>query len=456
MYDIFRKASTVLAWLGLPSMEHIPLLNLLVACPDDHNPWSALENRSHGSACKLQELCDITDLFLAQTSWFGRQWIRQEVHAASDLQIFCGMYRFHFNSLVSISESLSRVRKRLTPGSLGVHNAFSAFQILHTDYRGREVPIGGHDPASQVWTDMLLESAFFDSTLPQDKIFAVSGMVQATVRADPLINRGSKSRTPVKTGLQVDYSRPLPLLYADVMKMLRELSPYMEILLCFRACHKVVIEDLPSWFPDFQKPASGVMWANYDRRRRGVYIQDYNQDNGTITVNGNALATVSSEDNLSHQASFHQALVENFPDEKVDLSALPLRLYGCQRGINGFLILPIACRRLMDECSFSLVGLRVLNEKSSDRQARFEGYNLIALVPRAAIAGDILVELEGSSACFLLRPSARRKGHYFFLGTVLVFYTKKEEPNSWRLVDLDDEDCSWLHESATRTTYCIC
>lgn len=453
MYDIFSKAKRVLAWLGIPSPEQIPLMNLMVAGPDDHKPWEALENRSHGIGCQLHDLHRITDEFLKETAWFRRAWIRQEVHAARDLQMFCGPYRFHFNSLTSISESLARAQSGFVPGSVGVHNSFSAFQILKADYIGREWPVRGHAPESQIWTDMLLESAFFDSTLPQDKVYAVLGMATATVRDNPSI-KALNLRT-ISKGLEVDYTKPLSLVYLNTMNMLRQMSPNLPILLAFRSCNNVVIDDLPSWFPDIRTAPSGVIWADHDMRRRGIFIEEYAED-GSITVCGDTFAAVGSEDPFRHQVTFQKALAENFPDEKVDLSALPLRLYGCHRGMNGLLILPIACRRLIEKCSFSLVNLQLTGQKPRESQDNKASFHLIALTPRATTVGDILTRLEGSSAAFLLRPSARIRGRYYFLGPVLVFYAKREEAESWQLLDLDSEACDWVSQAEGRTKYHIC
>jgi hypothetical protein len=454
MYEIFQKASRVLAWLGLPASEHVPLLHLLSASPDDSKPWAVLENRSHGQDCKLSEMCDLADRFLSDTVYFGRAWIRQEVHAARELQMFCGAYKFHFNSLVSVSESLARARSVSLPTSASMNASFSAFQILKADYVGRQTPIGGFDPESQVWTDLLLESAFFDSTLPQDRIYAVLGMAMATLRGDPLISRAAKSRAAPRKALQVDYARKLPLVYADVMAMLGELSPHLEILLTFRTCHQVVIDDLPSWFPDFQSHPSGVIWTDFDRRARGILIDKYEID-GSLTIQGTSLAVVSSGSAMQHLSTFQEALAGDFPDEKIDLSAIPLRLYGCQWGMNGLLVLPIACRRLMAQCSFSLVSVRACEAESSERQGNARPLDLVALAPRATLAGDVLVQLHGSSACFLLRPSARVAGKYFFLGPILLFYASRGGSN-WQLVDLGSEACSSLVERGEESSYNIC
>ena len=477
MYDIFCKASSVLAWLGVPSIEHTPLLNLLVAYPTDAGPWPAIESRIHKGNCKLHELCEIEDSFLADTKWFSRQWVRQEVHAARDLQMFSGPYKFHFRTLELVSEYLIRSGRemRSLPGPPDLHVAFSRYHILNSDYlrlgpsaylRRPASKVGPPSP-SEVWTKLLFESAFFDSSLPHDKIYALIGMAKASIPTSRLSKHRLDFSSKEESDLRVDYTKPLPLVYRDVFEMLYRLSSSSQILLSFRACHRVVIDDVPSWFPDLESTPPGISWFEY-HKQGGINIEDYDSEEGSITISGHILTQVTSENASRHQLSFEQAMAEGFPDENDALWAERLQFYGYQKSMKSLHCLSTACRRLFKTCSFSLVSLqkRDLTARRGDELLHPPDYDLVALAPRGSQAGDVVVEQEGSLAKILLRPSARKKGKFVFLSPIIPFLItsivgfsgKQEERKSWTVAWCESslQEFRMSFPMGPQQKFCIC
>ena len=410
--------------------------------PHIQDHWWALKNLQHlGSHCKVPELFRLLESFLANTGYFKRQWVRQEWHAARDLQISSGPYTFAFRTLVFVSDLMKEWWNTVGSFSIGTPNALSAYHILKADYLGQPSPLDNPSPFdhvwdieagtadSQVWTTLILESAFFDSTLPHDKIYAIVGMAKTKVAtlAATRNHVNPDSIQPVSTEnarLPMDYAKPISLVYRDVAAMLLRLSPYAHFMLSFRACERSVTDDFPSWFPSLSEPFSGIFQTE-TRGNRGVVVQDFDYDELLITVLGSTLAIVAAEDALPHQHTFEHALAQDIAQEETPFHRTGLRLYDNPAPPDEVSILHTICRRLVNVCRFSLVNLRV--PRTSPQLA--EGMsNLVALAPQHATAGDIVVELTGCLVFFLLRPlGTTRKDKFLFLGPVVVFYTRSEQ-----------------------------
>lgn len=93
MFLIYRKARTVIAWLGSGTDDIDSFLM------DVMNDATELSNRSIGHNVFWKVLHGLRDLY--ERPYFQRTWVQQEMFAARDLQFQCGSYTFQWSQRLS-------------------------------------------------------------------------------------------------------------------------------------------------------------------------------------------------------------------------------------------------------------------------------------------------------------------------------------------------------------------
>jgi len=235
MYTIFRKARSVIGWLGHSTYEYCSLLNCLSAFRTmglgrgfgNHNACAP-----QATECKdsREQMISNAVHFIYANQWFKRTWIHQEVSAARQMKMLCGSYEFDMHDLHNIVRDVHLLRTEAIPRSF--------FILTYSINRGLE-PFEERNRPQSPWLHLVLQNiAEFEVTLPQDRIFALQNIVEPElVSQDRLL--------PV-----VDYSMSSAEVFGDFVKRLINKRANLDPLNIFQDRSSCDLT-LPSWTIDF-------------------------------------------------------------------------------------------------------------------------------------------------------------------------------------------------------------
>lgn len=246
MFRIFEKAEKVLGWLGPSTISDHRLLNLLSLRSVDIFGVDRLQHHEDKCLKIIEECQNLANSFVSMNPWFSRLWIRQELTAASRIEMFCGVYQFDLfdlTTLISVPDQTSaskrqeRVFTSLVPLSVTTLIADSM-----TKYVQVQEPDFHQSPpytSPSKWFTFLLQSLDFNVTLGVDMFYAIRNLVEEAVPPHSRI-------IPA-----VDYTKSWHGLYIDFM-FNAILSGHLRILEVFEDRTQQKAPGLHSWMTDLR------------------------------------------------------------------------------------------------------------------------------------------------------------------------------------------------------------
>jgi hypothetical protein len=454
MFVIFQRALKVVAWIGPPTDDDM-LVCTLVEMVDEYDridgamhqlgmpmrPEYLLgpgEKDPHAERARKS-----AQTFITSRPFFQRTWIRQEVFAARKLNVICGSYVYSFKRFTNV---LDQILPDQTTGSSKFVNSddptarallcYSYFRMDHDKFYNIS-SINLHT----VLFHTVLRSAMYQSTLPQDKVYGVLGMMsEQTKMADNPYEPNEED--DITNGFPApDYNKPVSLVYQDFVKHHMNKS---RTLNCLSIFHKRALQgtDLPSWAvdlrvdtPRYLVPGQLADWGiiyedqipeqSFDNHGslelRGVHIGEIGEQVGPDPwAAGYPRAAMGSPSPML--LSCVDADEQWFPDEEDEHGG----------GRDGNRLLDITLQRLERSCGYTwkAVGKRSAPLGSTETY-RWPGkeFHSHAFVSNLVREGDAIVHLGGAELAYVLRRPEDNAEGWKFLGpaflTVGVF-NKKE------------------------------
>ncbi|PVI01552.1 hypothetical protein DM02DRAFT_704989, partial [Periconia macrospinosa] len=139
----------------------------------------------------------------------------------------------------------------------------------------------------QVWFQMIMRSSLYEATLPQDKVFAVLGIIAEMTKKEDDETIGFP---------EIDYSKSVSLVYQDFLKHSINLSEHLACLEIFHD-RSTTAKDLPSWAIDLRQNItrlriqSGVF--QFSVRMTQSVPQVYNEY-GLLQLEGRRMGAITS------------------------------------------------------------------------------------------------------------------------------------------------------------------
>lgn len=314
MKSIYEQAIDVLAWLGPPdimSKSAVDMLNFL-----DHRLVETGPDLKEERFKEFEEVLtkdrgsggnDI--LKLIGRPWFKRIWIQQEFLVAREVEFVCGEYFFRWEVLFVASttiKNLLRFAFRKTLGqNLGRDNIEREILGLHpsinyeTDMFRMRCDFQGNEDVYSLW-DLLLsaKAGGVQSTDPRDNVFALLGLA-------------SDSST---LGIAANYNLTPQDCFIKVSKALLGQG---HLRLLWFASHRKIMEDLPSWVPDWSSEweleCYGLSYCKRDLLRDRAESNDGHFTAGNSCESSLNFKTVESRELLVIRGFVHDRILAASP-----------------------------------------------------------------------------------------------------------------------------------------------
>lgn len=246
MGEIYRKASKVVAWLGLPDEKTPSTFNFLkglsryviaigrkegVGFPNSaEDNDKLLEAMVKEYPTSLPQWTDV-QAFL-ERDWFSRVWILQEIVLAKSILIQCGDHTLSWGTLDLLGSLLiKRPKNDITPiRDLG--------EFMLQMVRARVTHHFGAIEQKRSFlslTALLREMRARKATDPRDKVYGLLGIVVGQ----------SESK------LRPDYTKDWPIVYADMTNSLLAYDKKLSILKLVEVKARMETQ-FPSWVPDLR------------------------------------------------------------------------------------------------------------------------------------------------------------------------------------------------------------
>ncbi|KAH8588239.1 heterokaryon incompatibility protein-domain-containing protein [Bisporella sp. PMI_857] len=402
MFSIYLKAHRVVVWLGLPTGNDAELFALFNA----HGTKGSNRKAFFDAKAARKAASELIKIKL----WFRRTWIRQEVQAAREVHIACGCHECTFDQFMYVMEELlpdlDIFRPHQDPQEQALRTkqtyVLFKFDCNYRQYRG--------EVYRQVWFTMIMRSSLYEATLPQDKVFAVLGIIAEMTKKEGDETIGFP---------EIDYSKTVSLVYQDFLKHSINVS---EDLACLQIFHNrsTTAKDLPSWAIDLRQNITrlriqlGVFHfcASWARPPRQIY-----SEHGLLQLEGRRIGVIHST-----ACPWESGLHREYNSSFLAYQCNGVGLESCissdkwmpkNQGNKGIEEL---YKILEERCLYVWVGLE-------PKGFVLEGYNSFrhqcyAFVSHLVRAGDIMIHASGSDLPFILRPEAH--GRFMFLGPALV------------------------------------
>ncbi|KIX08696.1 uncharacterized protein Z518_03353 [Rhinocladiella mackenziei CBS 650.93] len=449
MFVIFQKAMRVVAWLGTPSPEEEILFHLVSRTDEydqvDQHVYSLSsppnnkryhhDHYDHNLALAREAAMRM----VTSRAFFRRTWIRQEFFAAQEMDIVCGKHVFSFPRLSNVLDQL--LPEYATSPSRFIHDpdpasrALLCYSYFRSDYESQQM----HQTreANSIWFYTIMRSAIYQSTLPQDKIFAVLGIVTALTNQEANAKMDVEQWDATKGLPPIDYTKPMSLVFQDFIKHTVNGSNNLKCLSIFEN-RGASGKDLPSWtidlrvdVPRYLVPEQMAYWGRDFVEELRKTTLDFDQHN-VLPLHGRRIGTIGAPDS---QKATCFPWSEDYPREVIGLAS-PM-LESClsaeeswfpeadNRDSEGQLAQALA--RLQTQCAYlwkamdckssvimPLDGTHVPELRSRPKSERYH----YAFVSDLVNHGDILVHLNGASLPFVLRDAG--KGTFSFLGPAIL------------------------------------
>lgn len=250
MRSIYSRASLVVIWLG----ESRALEDLLRHCKKCRLNTDLLGCRRHKGPCLAHTL---------EYSWFQRTWVRQEVYAATKLDICCPYFSTSWERFTERLETVKSLWGHFTErlGTVkSMNTAFNQQGLQNQESLNEAFDAVRHPPAQQPvirLLDLLKQGRGFQASVPHDHIFSVLGMVLKPKDATQLI--------------PVDYNKSYKEVCGDVTRfIIRETRDISILQLCLLQRNRTYAFDWPTmeWSTSQVAPESVPAVFTTDLHRR--------------------------------------------------------------------------------------------------------------------------------------------------------------------------------------------
>ncbi|KAH6721990.1 heterokaryon incompatibility protein-domain-containing protein [Leptodontidium sp. MPI-SDFR-AT-0119] len=251
MGDIYRAAEKVLSWLGPEDSyteEALNFLSKLAAIPEAHYGKIARDITSFILELPSKGWESLSSLL--SRPYFNRAWVVQEVVLAKNLTMLCGSKDFHWEDLVRVSRFLQSTK----PWALLADHAARFIPVedrLNSKKDGLPVEFGSQLSSlievkkramntSVPWQELLVIGREFGATIPQDKFYAMLG----------LVNGRLSGKTNVVDIPSVSYSKTTEDVALEFSKLYLKAANNLQILTQIEDAEYRINKGLPSWVPD--------------------------------------------------------------------------------------------------------------------------------------------------------------------------------------------------------------
>ncbi|KAJ9638834.1 hypothetical protein H2199_006694 [Coniosporium tulheliwenetii] len=397
----FRKARSVIAWLGLKEECGYAAIDYLRDATD------AYDHRDDECMRGLRKiLSGLQELY--RRPWLRRTWVRQEVFVARDLWVRCGETAVLWSTFVNVPRVVTSIEGRLwyCERDLGPAGLEALASEAHLR-QGTLVEIAlTSTPASQPrkrtfsrngdpidLSTVLRTSGHFDATNPRDCIYGVLGMTDTATRSS---SDDSLTARKFET-LPVDYSKSVSEVFQDVAKYFINRDGSLAVLYLTDGRRGNDI-DLPSWTPDWRYAfeARGVttfidlLTERVQKLEHSVYEhfradKQNENDTGLLRATGLPLCQITAagatDKTSGNEVKYFPHACYNFVRLK-DISSK-------KQTNHAVLHVPWSQSRVV-----RLFGLKFIDDIAHDRYA----------VPDTAREGDWVVILRGCIHPVVLRP----------------------------------------------------
>ncbi|MCJ1405295.1 hypothetical protein MMC11_008522 [Xylographa trunciseda] len=237
MEQIYRQASVVNVWLGDRSADSdqamqfvVELVNTLV--PLQHKQLESLEFkrlRNYGLRPKTDDAWQALRRLLARP-WFSRVWVIQELAMCKEVLVMCGIMILTWGTVADLLTLCTRFHLCLgsDPKNLTVWSCAEGLQLMNSIRCSMK--IGGE---KQDLVRLLRATSRFQSTIPQDKVFALLGLAKDS---DNFLQH-------------VNYSHGTVHTFCSIAETMIKTNVSFELLGQVRQPKR--LSSLPSWVPDW-------------------------------------------------------------------------------------------------------------------------------------------------------------------------------------------------------------
>jgi hypothetical protein len=125
---------------------------------------------------------------------------------------------------------------------------------------------------------LLRESLLSQCSMAVDRVYGLIGMTQIKVHT-------STSRSEAMSGLILDYSRPMEVVFADLARYIMRRERSVSSILCLEACFGG--DKIPSWVPDWRKDTSWKPFLFVEYLIRGRRVSDNFDIDSSVGIAGN-------------------------------------------------------------------------------------------------------------------------------------------------------------------------
>ncbi|RYC60101.1 hypothetical protein CHU98_g6105 [Xylaria longipes] len=310
MFQIFKRATKVIAWLGktFEGFESV--------C----NEASALEKTldSGESLSALEPESNFWDVYngmfqLYTRPWFKRIWIQQEIFAAEDLRLQCALLQ---------SKKLEKLEAKVPPDIAAKVEAISTLHELHIVHINCFERYSSEKTPQPDFVEALLYTGALEATNPRDYIYGILGITNFPSKAMSLQDwMGARHE---ETFIPIDYSLDLSSLLSIVTWALL-MEGGLGILARFKAFadepDDTVEKALPSWVIDWR------LASRLFTRIKGTYTPPFGDPSPFIRASpSGGHRNIQSMDLLRNRPpQVHQQFCDNNRQPHIPLTKLIVR-----------------------------------------------------------------------------------------------------------------------------------
>ena len=315
MFTIFKKAKSVVAWIGEKGECGHHAIDYLESFPPNtlhkFRCLSGLRNIAEG----IRALCD--------RPWFRRAWVRQEVFAASTLHIQIGDISISWDDLQkSLPQHVQSIKHNwqhhhLHPADINLSHIASIRHLRQgtpvdvaaiSMYSVTDLSATEEGERIRSTLKVLRKTCHFEATDPRDLIYGILGMTDIPV----VVNNKRTEQVVRQAALLVDYTRTVSEVFQDVTKYIINRTWNLDIIAHATFTNGQDI-GLPGWTPDWRSlPETTIIDLILKEKRRSYncWLMEefhvnalFQNENHTdsLRVSGVILGTVSAQDHKLHR-----------------------------------------------------------------------------------------------------------------------------------------------------------